>query len=160
VRRDTLAWTAVTEDANRPRLFAYAAYMASVEYVLRPKSLKSTRPPAPEPDFRLLGFDMTAEREDTPLGGNNIQAVFGAPSEERYRLDKDVALWLPSRWWVSLRNHFAAEPEVGLAILGSVAGELGEITSRLTDSSGAQAYAVTQELFETAFRASGPDYWR
>jgi hypothetical protein len=51
-------------------------------------------------------------------------------------------------------------PDVGLAILGSVEDELGEITSRLTNSSGAQAYAVTQELFETAFRATGPDYWR
>jgi hypothetical protein len=63
--------------------------MASVEYVLRLKSLKSTRPPAPDSDFRLLGFDMTAERKGTPLGGNNIQAVFGAPSEERHRLDED-----------------------------------------------------------------------
>jgi hypothetical protein len=94
------------------------------------------------------------------LGGNNIQAVIGAPSAKRYRLDKDVALWLPSGWWVSLRNQFAAAPDVASAIVGSVADELGAITSRATDAIGAEADAVAKELFGMEFRATGPDHWR
>jgi hypothetical protein len=128
-----------------------------VEYVLRAKSLHATRPPGPDPAYRLLGFDLTARRRGKGLGGNNIQAVIGAPSVERYRLDQDVALWLPSGWWVSLRNQFAAAPDVASAIVGSVADELGAMTSRATDSEGAEAEAVTRELFETEFRATGPD---
>jgi hypothetical protein len=58
----------------------------------------------------------------------------------------------------SLRNQFESAPEVGSAILRSA--ELGEITSRLSEATGAEAEAVTRELFETAFEATGPDYWR
>jgi hypothetical protein len=130
-----------------------------VEYVLRAKSLSSTRPPAADPRYRLLGFTLTAERRGKPLGGNNVQAVLGAPSQTRYRLDQDVALWLPSGWWVTLRNQFAAAPDIAKAILGSVADELGAATAHLTDAHGAEAYALTRGLFDRAFRLSGPDYW-
>ncbi len=140
--------------------FAYAPVMDSVEYVLRPKSLHSTRPPAPNPEYRLLGFDLIVERRGKALGGNNIQAVVGAPSEERYGLDEDVALWLRSGWWVSLRNEFAAVPDVAIGVLRAVADELEAITSRATESEGSEAYAVTQELFETELRATAPDHWR
>ena len=57
-------------------------------------------------------------------------------------------------------NQFAAAPDVGSAIVPSVADELGEITSRLSQATGAEAEAVTREMFETTFRATGPDYWR
>jgi hypothetical protein len=134
--------------------------MDLVEYTLRPKSLRSTRPPGPYPDYRLLGFDLIVEHEGKSLGGNNIQAVIGAPSEERHGLDEHVALWLPSGWWVSLRNRFAAAPDAGKAVLSSVADELAAITSRANDAVGADAYALTQELFEMEFRASAPDPWR
>ncbi len=97
--------------------------MDSVEYVLRPKSLHSTRPPAPNPEYRLLGFDLIVER-------------------------------------VSLRNEFAAVPDVAIGVLRAVADELEAITSRATESEGSEAYAVTQELFETELRATAPDHWR
>lgn len=127
------------------------------------KSLGSTRPPASDPAYRLLGSTITAERRGKGLGGNNIQAVLGAPSEEsrwRHGSEQEVVLWLSSHWWVSLRNQFAAQPDVGSAIVRSAADQLGEITSRLTHATGAEAEAVTRELFERTFRASGPDYWR
>jgi hypothetical protein len=141
----------------------YGAGVELVEYVLRPKSLSSTRPPAADPAYRLLGFTITAERRGKGLGGNNIQAVVRAPSETsnwRHGRDDAVALRLSSHWQVALRNQFAAAPDVGSAIVQSVADELAEITSRLSESSGAEAEAVTRELFETTFRATGPDYWR
>jgi len=40
------------------------------------------------------------------------------------------------------------------------ADQLGEITSRLGGTTGAEAEAITRELFDTAFAATGPDYWR
>jgi hypothetical protein len=129
--------------------------MESVEYVFRAKA----RHVRVDPE-RLVGFDLTVERRGEGLGGNNVQAVVGAPSEERYGLSEEVALWLPSGWWVSLRNQFAAQPEVGSAIVRSAADELGEITSRVTHATGAEAEAVTRELFESTFPATGPDYWR
>jgi hypothetical protein len=91
--------------------------MKSVEYLLRPKSLASTRPPAPHPEYRLLRFTIRVERRGKRLGGNNIQAVVGAPSEaprRRHGREEEVALWLPSQWWVSLRNQFAAAPATAL----------------------------------------------
>jgi len=129
--------------------------MESVRYVLRPKS----RHLRVGPD-RLVGFDLTAERRGEGLGGNNIQAVVGCPSEERHGLSQDVALWLSSGWWVSLRNQFAAAPDIASAILDSIAGELGAITARADGARGAEAEAVTDELFGTSFTATGPDYWR
>jgi hypothetical protein len=134
--------------------------VVTVEYVLRAKSQRSNRPPGASPDYRLLGFDLTAERRGKALGGNNVQAVVGAPLETRYGLDEDVALWLPSGWWVSLRNQFAAVPDVADGILRAIANELGAITARATGSHGAEAEAVARDLFKSAFRASGPDYWR
>ena len=110
---------------------------------------------------RVVGvLDLIVERRGKALGGNNIQAVVGAPSEERYGLDEDVALWLRSGWWVSLRNEFAAVPDVAIGVLRAVADELEAITSRATESEGSEAYAVTQELFETELRATAPDHWR
>jgi hypothetical protein len=134
--------------------------MESVEYVLRPKSLRSTRPPEPHPDYRLLGFDLTVERGGERLGGNNIQAVVGAPSVTRYRLDEEVALWLRSGWWVSLRNDFAAAPDVATSVLRQIAEPLEAITARATEAKGAEAFAVTEDLFATEFRARAPDRWR
>jgi hypothetical protein len=149
----------VRSEQFSPRL-PYPLPMDSVEYVLRPKSLRSTRPPAPEPEYRLLGFDLTVEHRGNALGGNNIQAVVGAPFVKRYGLDRDVALWLGSGWWVSLRNQFASAPDVATAVLRAIADQLEGITSRATETEGLDAYAVTQELFKTEFRASGPDHWR
>jgi hypothetical protein len=132
----------------------------SVEYILRPKSLRATRPPGPHPEYRLLGFDLTVEHEGKSLGGNNIQAVVGAPSGARYGLDEDVALWLSSGWWVSLRNQFAAAPEAAKTVLFAASDELAAFTSRASQAAGAEANAVTKELFEMEFRATAPDPWR
>jgi hypothetical protein len=63
---------------------------------------------------------LVASRDGRPLGGNNVQAVLGAPDRKRFRLDRDVALWLPSGWWVSLRNQFAQAADVATKIVESV----------------------------------------
>jgi len=129
--------------------------MQSIEYVLRAKS----RTLSVDPD-RLVGFDLTVERRGERLGGNNVQAVVGSPSEDRYGLDEDVALWLPSGWWVSLRNQFAEAPEVAGRILSSIVDELSTITMRAGQVRDAEADALTEELFATSFRATGPNHWR
>lgn len=100
---------------------------------------------------------MTVERDGKRLGGNNVQVVLGAPDRRRQRLDEDVAVWLESGWWVSLRNQFAQAPEVAATILASAASTL---TAEATGARGKDAEAVTRKLFSTTFEAAGPDYWR
>ena len=138
--------------------------MESVEYLLRAKSLSSTCPPVSDrPEYRLFGFTLTAERRGKDLGGNNIQAVVGAPAERptwRSESEEEIALLLSSGWWVSLRNQFAKQPEIGTTIVRSAADRLGAITSRLTDASGAEALTITRELFDASSPAIGPDFWR
>jgi hypothetical protein len=131
-----------------------------VGYRLRAKSGGwSHHPDARDPEYRLLDFALIAEREGGPLGGNNVQAVVGAPDRERYRLDKDVALWLPSGWWLSLRSHFAQAPDVATEILRSVEGALSEITGELTTARGARTEELTRDLFAMTFDARGRDHW-
>lgn len=134
--------------------------MRQAEYLLRAKSGAWTaHPNAHSPDNRLLQFDMTVERDGERLGGNNIQAVVGAPDRERRGLDADVCVWLASGWWVSLRNQFADAPDVAAAILASVADSLSALTDEATHARGNDAEAVTQKVFAAALQATGPDYW-
>jgi hypothetical protein len=134
--------------------------MRQTRYVLRAKSgAWSAHPDAHSPDYRLLRFDLTVERDGKRLGGNNIQAVVGAADEPRPGLDSDVCIWLESGWWVSLRNHFAAAPEVAAAILASVADSLSALTAEATEARGKDAEAVTKKVFSAAFTAVGPDHW-
>ena len=135
--------------------------MTRAMYLLSVKSGGwSHHPSAHHSDYRLLNFQLVVSRDGKPLGGNNVQAVFGAPDQTRYRLDEDVAMWLPSEWWVSLRNHFAKVPDVATEILTSVQGRLTEVTAQLSDARGERTEELTAELFGTVFRAEGPDYWR
>jgi hypothetical protein len=135
--------------------------MKRATYLLSAKSGGwSHHPDASHPDYRLLNFRLVASRDGKPLGGNNVQAVLGAPDQPRYRLDEDVAMWLPSGWWVSLRNHFAKAPDVATEILTSVQDRLGEVTAALSDARGKRTEELTAELFGTVFRAEGPDPWR
>jgi hypothetical protein len=135
--------------------------MKPAAFVLRPRSgAWNAHPAAHDPGYRLLQFDMTVDRNGRPLGGHNVQVVVGAPDQERHRLDRDVALWLKSGWWVTLRNQFAQAPEVAVEILGSAAEELSGITAHLTTARGEQTEALTRELFASDFLATGPDYWR
>jgi hypothetical protein len=84
----------------------------SARYTLRPRSGGWS-------DGRLVRFDLTAEREGRPLGGHNVQLVVGEAGRPRYGLDDDVAMWLPSGWWVTLRNQFAQAPNVAVAVVRS-----------------------------------------
>jgi hypothetical protein len=134
--------------------------MRRIRYLLRTKSgAWSTHPAAHSPDYRLLSFTMTAERNGSKLGGNNIQVVIGAPDQQRRGLDGDVAVWLESGWWVTLRNQFAQPPDVAAQILTTLAGALSTITAEATDARGEDAQAVTAKLFSATFDAVGPDYW-
>jgi hypothetical protein len=135
--------------------------MRQTRYVLRAKSgAWSAHPDAHSPEYRLLRFDMTVERDGKRLGGNNIQLVVGAPDEVRRGLDREVSVWLQPGWWVSLQNQFADVPDVAAAILASVAAPLSALTGEATDARGKDAEAVTHKLFSTALEAAGPDYWR
>ena len=117
-------------------------------YKLRPKSgTWTTGAGAP----RLRRFDMTLTYDGKPLGGNNIQAVAGAPDERRDGLDADVILWLASGWWVTLRGEFARAPEVAHRILLSAAERLSEITA---DPRGAEP-----SILGSSVDATGPDHW-
>lgn len=134
--------------------------MREVQYLLRAKSGAWTaHPDAHSPDYRLLRFDMTVERDGNRLGGNNIQVVVGAPDEQRRGLDEEVCVWLDSGWWVSLRNQFADAPEVAASILASVADCLSAVTAQATDARGTDAEAVTRAVFSTVFEGTGPGYW-
>lgn len=135
--------------------------MKRAQYVLRAKSGGwNEHPDNISHNYRLLNFTMTVEREGAPLGGNNIQLYLGAPDEKRHGLDEDVALWLASGWWVSLRNQFARAPDVATEIVGSVADSLTHLTTRAQNARGRETEAVTAEIFAMSLRAEGPDYWR
>ena len=95
---------------------------------------------------------MTVTYDGTPLWGNNIQVVLGAPGESRTGLDEDVVLWFDSGWRVTLRNEFARVPGVALRVLESIARELSAITA---DPRGADAKVV----LGTTFQGTGPRYW-
>ena len=132
--------------------------MRQTRYLFRTKSGAWTaHPDAHSPDYRLLRFDMTVERDGKRLGGNNIQVVVGAPDEERRGLDRDVVVWLESGWWVSLRNQFAEAPDAAAAIVASIAGAVSALTAEATGARGRDAEVVTQKLFSTTFEATGPD---
>jgi hypothetical protein len=133
----------------------------STGYTLRARSGGwNAHPDAHAPDYRLLRFDMSASRGGERLGGNNVQVVLGAPDQKRYRLDLDVALWLESGWWVTLRNQFAQATGVGVAIVESVATELSAITAEATSARGPETESLNKRLWAMSFGAHGPDYWR
>jgi len=103
---------------------------------------------------------MTVERRGEPLGGFNIQAIVGAPDYDRRGLDEDVVMWLPSGWWISLRNQFAQAPDVAVKILELVAGQLTAVTEPLAVARGDDVEPTFWKLKATIFDAVGPDYWR
>jgi hypothetical protein len=78
---------------------------------------------------RILGFSMRVECEGAQLGGNNVQLTLGAPDRLRHGLDNPVAMWLPTDWWVSLRNQFERTPDVAATILRSAEAELSKTTA-------------------------------
>ena len=135
--------------------------MNRTQYVLRPKSGAWTGHPSRSDanDYRILGFALTVEHSGKKLGGNNIQLALGAPDSVRYGLDEDVAMWLSSGWWVTLRNQFSLAPCVAMEVLHSVADELSSITAEATEARGSNAAEVTERLFATAFTGEGPAYW-
>jgi hypothetical protein len=102
---------------------------------------------------------MTVEHDDKKLGGNNIQLVLGAPDQVRRGLDEDVAAWLPSGWWVTLRNQFSLAPIVAVEILTSVTDQLSSITAEADAARGSNAAEVSKRLFATTFTGEGPAYW-
>jgi hypothetical protein len=135
--------------------------MHEVGYRLRAKSGGwSHHPDAHDPEYRLLNFTLNAERDGGPLSGNSVQAVVGAPDQQRHRLNQDVAVWLRSGWWVNLRNQFAQAPDVATEILRSVERPLSQITAELEAARGARTQELTRDLFAATFDARGPDYWR
>jgi hypothetical protein len=71
-----------------------------------------------------------------------------------------VAVWLPSGWWVALRNQFARAPNAATEILKSIEQPLSEITGEPMAARGAGTEDLTRELFAMTFDARGPDYWR
>lgn len=129
--------------------------MKRTEYVLRPRSGGWTG----GIDSRLVHFDMTLEHHGKPLGGHNVQVVLGAPDRVRRGLDEEVALTLPSGWWVSLRNQFALAPCVALEILESASDRLAQITREATEATGEATHELSRKLFATVVEATGPDYW-
>jgi hypothetical protein len=102
---------------------------------------------------------LRAECEGKALAGNNVQVVVGVPDEPRYGLDRDVDIWLPSGWWLTFRNQFAAAPSVAREIVDSASAKLSAITAEAAGARGPAAERVTAELFQTAFEAAGPRYW-
>jgi hypothetical protein len=133
--------------------------MRTVRYSLHAKSGSWTRhPDSHSPDSRLLRF-MTVECDGERLGGNNVQVVIGAPDYPRRGLDEEVAMWLDSGWWVTLRNQFAQAPAVALQILRSVADDLSTLTGAATAARGIDAEEVTLRVFSTTLEAEGPAYW-
>jgi hypothetical protein len=125
-------------------------------YVLRPKSAawRSSDPPS------LSEVSMTVERAGAPLGGHNIQVVIGAPDRQRRGLNAQVVVWLPSGWWVTLRNQFADATGVAAAILESAADGLSDLTTFAAGGMPRGARAFWEELVATTVEARGPDYWR
>jgi hypothetical protein len=134
--------------------------MRTDRYSLHAKSGSWTRhPDAHSPDYRLLRFMMTVECDGERLGGNNVQVVIGAPDRPRTGLDEEVAMWLDSGWWVTLRNQFAQVPTVAFQILQSVADDLSRLTGAATTARGIDAEEVTLRVFSTTLEADGPAYW-
>jgi hypothetical protein len=134
--------------------------MHSTDYRLRVKSHGMRWGTYTDPQsVRLSSFTLRAECHGKDLGGNNIQAVVGAPDQPRRGLDEEPAMLLSSGWWVALRNQFARAPDVALEILGSAADDLAAITSEATAARGAAADEVRRKLFSAEFLGSGPDYW-
>jgi hypothetical protein len=134
--------------------------MHTVRYSLHPKSGSwTTHPDAHSPDYRLLGFMMAVECDGKRLGGNNVQVVLGAPDSPRRGLDEDVAMWLDSGWWVTLRNQFAQAPDVAARIVQSVADDLSALTGDATAARGVDAEKVTRRVFTTVVETEGPAYW-
>jgi hypothetical protein len=128
-----------------------------VEYVLQARSAAwSDHPAAHAPGYRLLSFQLSASCEGERIGGNNVQAVVGAPDQPRRGLDESVAVWLASRWWVSLRNESADTPEIAIEILTAAEPALDRITDGLTAARGTRSEELSQRLFDTVFRSHGP----
>lgn len=135
--------------------------MHRTEYTLRPKSGVWSQSPswsAPE-DSHLVGFNLRVEYDGKRLGGTNIQAVLGAPEEPRHGLNEQVAIWLESGWWVSLRNQFALAPCEAVEILESVADELSAITTEANGARGSDTDELWKKLTGMAFVGEGPAYW-
>jgi hypothetical protein len=135
--------------------------MNRTQYILRPKSGAWTGHPSRSDanDYQILGFDMTVEYGGKKLGGNNIQLALGAPDSVRRGLDEDVAMWLSSGWWVTLRNQFSTARCVAMEVLNSVADELSSITAEATEARGSNAAEVSERLFATTFTGEGPAHW-
>lgn len=95
---------------------------------------------------------MTAEYDGKRLGGHNVQAVLGAPDQQRRGLDEDVALILASGWWITRRNQFAQTPCVAIEILESARDDLTRLTAAATGARGSAAEELTRKLFSTVSR--------
>lgn len=109
--------------------------------------------------YRLWYFTMTAAHDDHRIGGNNVQLVVGAADMPREGRNVDVALWLRSGWWVSLRNQFADRPRAAVQIISSVADELSALTAKATQARGEQASELASEIEDVVLKAVGPEEW-
>jgi hypothetical protein len=127
--------------------------MKAALYTLIPRSRSTAQ-------SRLVGFDLCVQRAGAELGGHNVQIVIGAPDEPRRGLSQEVAMILDSGWWVSLRNQFAQAPSVAVEIIRSAEANLDQATASILAASGVEEERLIEQLFETTFPASGPDYWR
>jgi hypothetical protein len=136
--------------------------MHRTRYELRPKSGSWTCHPdrRNSPENRLLTFSLTVRYEDKALGGTNVQLFVGAPDRPRRGLDEDVAMWLDSGWWVTLRNQFALAPCVAKEVVLSIAKDLSAVTEEANTARGSDAAELTHRLFATTFYGEGPAYWR
>jgi hypothetical protein len=62
-------------------------------------------------------------------------------------------MWLPSGWWLSLRNQVRQAPDVATEILDSVDDELADTTALLSAARGRRTEELSADLFGTVFRA-------
>ena len=106
--------------------------------------------------YRLWTLTLRAQAPDGRLISHNLQIKLGAPDLARERVDAPVVLWLPSGWWVTLRDEFAAAPTTAKEIVASASEELSDFTSRATSARGEDAGALQLEWEQRQFEAVGP----
>jgi hypothetical protein len=109
--------------------------------------------------YRLWTMTFQVEGPDGRLISHNMQIKLGAPDLPRGPADVDVALWLPSGWWATLRHEFAAAPDTAVHVLSSVADELSALTAQATSARGQTASDLARELEHRRLVAHGPAVW-
>lgn len=109
--------------------------------------------------YRLWSLTLQVQGPDGRLISHNMQVKLGAPDLPREQADAQVALWLKSGWWVTLRHEFAASPKAATGIVASAADQLSAFTAQTTGARGDDASALQVEWEERRFAATGPAVW-